>query len=114
MFLYFYKAECLRVVDGDTIDCQIDLGLGIYTHQRLRLLGVNTPELRSSDPAERQLARIAKEFVENSVLGKTLTVQTLKDKTGKYGRYLATIYVGDNLVSLNQMLLDNQLAVVYD
>jgi len=86
----------VKVVDGDTVDLMIDLGLRIYSLQRIRLSGVNTPELRASDPALREKAQQAKEFVETwfekaKADGMTIIVTTFKDKTEKYGRYLGQI-----------------------
>jgi len=98
---YLYKASVIKVVDGDTIDVLIDMGFNISVEKRLRLLGVDTFELRDPDPAKRRLARMGKDFVVNAVacggLKREVYVRTMKDKTGKYGRMLAAVFYQRNL-----------------
>ena len=90
--MHEYKGIVNRVVDGDTIDLEIDLGFGIYTKIRVRLKDIDTPELfRAKTPMEKEQGRKAKRFVEKKILGKTVIVFTFKDKKGKYGRYVANI-----------------------
>ena len=90
--MYTYKAKILRVIDGDTVEAVVDLGLTTYTKEHLRLYDIDCPELfRPSCAAEKEHAREAKAFVENLVLGKDVLIRTFKDKTGKYGRYIADI-----------------------
>lgn len=105
--MYTYNAELLNVVDGDTIDVKIDLGFDICINIRVRLLGIDTPEIRTKNLVEKTKGMEAKRFVEKAFAdnGNKCVVQTLKDKKGKYGRYLAIIIVGGK--SLNQMLIDN-------
>lgn len=102
---YQYKAECLRVVDGDTIDLRVDLGMKIEHRVRVRLQGINTPETYGvkKDSEEYKLGLAAKERLIELIMGKSLTVVTEKDKTGKYGRYIATIYVDE--VDVNDTLV---------
>jgi len=111
--MYQYRATCLGVVDGDTADFEIDLGLEITHRIRVRLYGINTPELRSPDPDERVKAQTAKTFLANAIVGRPLVVQTVKDRTEKFGRYLATIFVEGVDESVNSQLLDAGLAVPY-
>lgn len=91
-----YKFEnviCTNVVDGDTIDVEIDFGFKLKQVVRLRFNRINTPEVRGK---ERKQGLIAKRFVENRILGKPIKIETFKK--GKYGRYLAEIYIyGHNL-----------------
>jgi micrococcal nuclease len=105
--MYEYRVkEIVRVVDGDTVDCNIDLGFGISSMQRVRLHGLDTPETRSKDPREKQIAQDGKQFFtswleENK---NQLVVQTFKED--KYGRLLARfrassgICVNDEMVKL--------------
>ena len=97
--MYEYKAICTRVVDGDTIDVLIDLGLGILTRQRLRLYDVDTPELRSVNEDERKDAQNARLFVVDKLFEgnepRPLVLKTKKDRKGKYGRYLATVLLAE-------------------
>lgn len=97
--MYEYNAICTRVIDGDTIDVLIDLGLGVMTQQRLRLYDVDTPELRSSIEDERKDAQNARLFVVDMLFDgvepRPLKLHTIKDRKGKYGRYLATVYLAE-------------------
>lgn len=103
MELYNFRATCTNVVDGDTADLVIDVGFHLTTKQRVRFLGINTPERNQAGYQE------AKDFVIESILGKDIIVQTYK--TDAFGRYLATLYV-DN-VNLNVELLEKGLAKEY-
>lgn len=105
--------ECIvsRVVDGDTIDVEIDLGFDIVTKQRIRLLGVDTPETyRPSCEAERVHGELAKSFVEGECLGKSCKLVTDRDRKGKYGRYLGVVYAPGSSVSVNDLIVEKGLA----
>lgn len=108
--LYWYEAKCVRVVDGDSIDILLDLGVNVFKKVRVRLYGVDTPETfgvkRSSQEYKNGME--SKAFTKSFVTNKKLVVHTIKDKTGKYGRLLAEIYVDD--VCLNDELVKNGLA----
>lgn len=111
--LYTYAARVVRVVDGDTIVAEIDLGFEVYLHnEHLRLLGINTPE-RGEDGYH-----TATDALSERVGGKEVFICTVKAKrsdkeqTGKYGRYLATVYLdGENI---NQWMLEQGFAVPYE
>lgn len=110
MSLYTYKAKCINVVDGDTVDVQIDVGFKMTTVQRLRLLGVNTPERHQPGYHE------ATDFTAFNLLDREIYVHT--EKTDSFGRYLAHIYEldleGNPLpTTFNQRLLDENLAVPF-
>ena len=111
--MYEYKAKLIRVIDGDTVDFDIDLGFDSHLYARVRLLGINTPETYGVKKATEEYVTgmQAKNFVVDFLSGKEILIKTEKDKTGKYGRYLATVYVDG--VSLNQKLLDEGLAEEY-
>jgi micrococcal nuclease len=111
--IYQYRATCLAVVDGDTADFEIDLGLEISHRIRVRLYGINTPELHSPDDAERIKAVLARAFLSTMIFGKPLIVETIKDRTEKYGRYLADVFVEGVEKSVNAQLLEAGLAVEY-
>lgn len=111
--MYQYKAKVDRVVDGDTIDLIIDLGFKITTHQRIRLAEINTPETYNvkRDSEEYKKGIKSKEFVEKRLADNNNEVMIETSKlTGKYGRYIGTIWLGDNEVSLNKELVDKGLA----
>jgi len=113
--MYEYKAKLVRVIDGDTIDCVIDLGFDVRLKERIRLKGIDTPEVRTRDLEEKAKGLAAKERVEDAFRhSDEFTIITELDKKGKYGRILGTIMLPDRKVSLNQMLLDEGHAKVYD
>lgn len=108
---YIYRAKVVKVVDGDTIDVVIDLGFNISALKRLRFLDIDTEELRSSDAARRLKALEAKDFVRSALdSSKEVYVQTEMDKTGKYGRVLARVWIktqDEELQCLNRMLVES-------
>jgi micrococcal nuclease len=106
---YCYKATCTSVYDGDTVTLDIQLGFNITMHkQKIRLLGINTPEVRGSERAD---GLVSRDRLRELIEGKEVIIATHKDKGGKYGRLLATIYLDG--VDINQQLVDEGLAEVY-
>lgn len=88
--LYYYRADVLSVYDGDTCTMNIDLGLGAWLHgEKIRLARINTPELRGE---ERPEGLIARDFLREKIDGQQVLISTLKDKKGKYGRYIGEIW----------------------
>lgn len=107
--LYHYKAFVTRVYDGDTITVDFDLGFGIWKKdQNIRLLGIDTPEIRGE---ERPQGLISAEALRNRILDKQVIIVTDKDQTGKYGRWLGTVYLEQE--NLNEWLLNEGLAKPY-
>ena len=117
MELYWYMATCDRVIDGDTIKITIDFGMETYRKERIRLYGINTPEIFGvkKESEEYALGIKAKNRLEELLLDKTFYVNTIKDRKGKYGRYLANIYVdlNDEKVCINELLISEGLADKY-
>ena len=110
--MYEYSATIRRWVDGDTVDVTLDLGFDILYNNRIRLLGIDTPESRTRDLEEKKLGLAAKDRVkELCPVGSTVTVKTTKDGRGKFGRILGEIYVGD--VNVNKLLVEEGHAVEY-
>ena len=112
--MYQYKAKVERVVDGDTIDLNIDLGFKIITNQRIRLAGIDTPEIYSvkRDSEEYNRGMEAKQFVEDRMAANNNQVIIETDKLiGKYGRYIGTIRVADKEITLNDELVEKGYAV---
>lgn len=90
---YWYTGTVLKVIDGDTVDLMIDLGFSIHHKIRVRLYGVNTPESRTKDAAEKEMGLKAKEFTKDWLTNhKTVFIKTVVDKNEKYGRVLAELY----------------------
>ena len=116
----FRVTEIVKVVDGDTIDVLIDLGFDLYKKERVRIAGVDTPEKRTKDLEEKALGLDAtywmKKNLEDTIAGdEELTIRTeLKGGTGKYGRLLGWLYVGDDTVSLNEQMITEGYAWAYD
>jgi len=110
--MYEYNCKIVRVVDGDTIDVDIDLGFNHWIHgERIRLFGVDCPECRSRDKNEKAAGLAAKDFVKGLLHdGGTYTLTT-KEK-GKFGRYLGVIMLSDK-TSVNAALVSEHLAVPY-
>ena len=109
-----------KVVDGDTIDVTIDLGFDLYKKERVRIAGVDTPEKRTRDLEEKALGLDAtywmKKQLEDTIAGdEELIISTeLKGGTGKYGRLLGWLYVGEDAVSLNEQMITEGYAWGYD
>lgn len=111
---FCYNATVVRIVDGDTLRLNIDLGFHtILKNQSVRLTGVDAPETRSKDPKTKAAGLAAEKalsgFVEE---GSKVVVRTLLDDEGKYGRILGTIFI-ENGTNINKFLIDNNYAVEY-
>ena len=106
MSQFIYNAFVDSVYDGDTITCTIDCGFGIqFKKQKIRLYGINTPEVRGP---EKEQGIISRDRLRERILQKKIQLQTIKDKKGKYGRYLGIILLdGENL---NDWLVNEGLA----
>ena len=114
--MYEYNVKkVIKVVDGDTIDVDIDLGFKISYTQRVRLAGIDTPESRTKDLREKALGLEVKNKVKNAIdSAKTIVIKTeLPDSTEKYGRILGWVYLDNSLKSLNEQLIDEGYAWGY-
>ena len=111
--MYEYKCKVTRVVDGDTVDIDIDLGFGVWLHkERVRIYGIATPESRTRDKVEKRFGLLAKEFVKGFVKGSSVILRTQKyDAKGKFGRILGDIIVDDK--SLSETMIQEHHAVAY-
>ena len=93
--MHEYRCKVVRVVDGDTVDVDIDLGFGVWLKkQRIRLFGIDTPESRTRDKEEKIYGLKAKEFLKDQ-LKNGATLRTHKDGKGKFGRILGEFIVDD-------------------
>ena len=116
----FRVTEINKVVDGDTIDVTIDLGFDLYKKERVRIAGVDTPEKRTRDLEEKALGLDATEWMKKNLEGAIdgddeLSIRTeLKGGVGKYGRLLGWLYVGDEEISLNELMITEGYAWEYD
>lgn len=115
-----YKAVVTRVVDGDTIICDIDLGFYFwFKDQSVRLLGVDTPEIHSKDKEEVAFGHLSRQFVEkfcnecnNKILLQT-SIEEITTSKEKFGRILAVIKNPSTGKILNEQLIEENLAVKY-
>ena len=117
--MYEYKCKIDRVVDGDTVDVDIDLGFGIWLRkERVRLYGIDTPESRTRDLEEKKYGLAAKSYVQSFLpVGSMQTLRTQKDDKGKFGRILGEFVVYDAVTdssrTLNQIMIDRHYGVEY-
>ena len=113
--MYEYKAKLIRVVDGDTIDAEIDLGFKIFIKERIRFAGIDTPESRTRHKHEKSWGLAAKcrvkDLLEYEDAEFTLTTEL--QKKGKFGRILGSVILADG-TSLSEILLDEKLAIPYE
>ena len=114
MYEYNIK-KVTKVVDGDTIDVDIDLGFNISYSQRVRLAGIDTPESRTKDAREKALGLEVKNKVKSAIeSAKTVIIKTeLPDSTEKYGRILGWVYLDGAAKSLNEQLIEEGYAWGY-
>lgn len=114
--MYEYRVKKVtRVVDGDTIDVDLDLGFNISFSQRVRLAGIDTPESRTTDKIEKALGIESKEFLKKLIESAALVViKTEKpDSSEKYGRILGWIYLDNSDKSVNHLMIDSGYAWGY-
>jgi len=114
---YIYRIKTvLKVVDGDTIDADIDLGFDISLTKRIRLAGIDTPESRTADAFEKKLGLQAKDWLKHRLeFAKDIIIKTeLPDSTEKYGRIIGHLYINGEEVSLNNQMIAEGHAWDYD
>ena len=112
--MYEYNCKIVRVVDGDTVDVDIDLGFAVWLKkQRIRLFGVDTPESRTRDAVEKKFGIMAKNFVKGRLpVGSMQVLRTrMDDSRGKFGRILGEFVIEDS--TLNRLLIATNNAVPY-
>ena len=121
--MYIYRAVVVHIVDGDTVDVDIDLGFSTWLlKRRIRLKGIDAPESRTKDLTEKIYGLLAKDFVISKMpVGTEVVVETYLDDKDKFGRVSGRIYLYDGLdaaytedLSINQQLVENYLAVEYE
>tara|TARA_R110001606_G_scaffold96378_3_gene213480 strand:- start:1779 stop:2186 length:408 start_codon:yes stop_codon:yes gene_type:complete len=113
--MYEYRVKIVKVVDGDTVDVDIDLGFGTWLKkQRVRLYGIDTPESRTRDLEEKKFGLMAKKFLKEK-LSNGAILKTHKDGKGKFGRILGEfITIEDEArVNVNELLITENHAVAY-
>lgn len=114
--MYIYRCRINKVVDGDTVEIDLDLGFNILlANQKVRLAGVDTPESRTANKEEKERGLLSKKkLAEKLPVGSWQKIQTLKADSNddKFGRILG-VFIAEDGVSVNQWLIDNNYAVLY-
>lgn len=87
---YYYIAEVVKVYDGDTCTCVVDLGFKLSARIKVRLVGIDTPEIRTKDLDEKKKGKETRDWLREKILGKKVMLHTAKK--GKFGRWLGTIW----------------------
>jgi micrococcal nuclease len=115
MNLYHYKATVQRIVDGDTVDLEVSLGMDTYRRIRCRLGGINAPESRTRDLEEKARGLAAKKRLDEILEGQTIILQS--ESYGKYGRVIGTLWIQESqhaFKNVNQTLVNEGHASPYD
>jgi micrococcal nuclease len=112
--MYEYKAQVIAVYDGDTVTAVVDLGFSVTLKITVRLLGIDTPEVRTGNAKE--AAKAARDWLAERVMGKEVIIRTQKQKGSKdkYGRYLALLIIPGELTSINDQAIAAGHGVAYD
>ena len=111
--MYQYRINIHRIIDGDTVDVDIDLGFGVWLKkQRIRLYGIDTPESRTRDLDEKRYGLRAKKYLTQQIEGGAI-LKTRLDKKGKYGRILGEFISLDGNTNINELMISKHHAVSY-
>ena len=117
--MYEYRINIVKIIDGDTVDVDIDLGFGVWLKkQRVRLYGIDTPESRTRDLVEKRFGNMAKAYLKERLSGGAI-LGTRLDKKGKFGRILGEFFVvehgahTDQKINVNEELIAKHYAVAY-
>ena len=115
--MYVYRCNVVKIIDGDTVDVDIDLGFGVWMrNERVRLYGIDTPESRTRDLVEKRYGLAAKQYLTNMLDDEGgIVLKTHKDKTGKFGRILGELWRTTNFAdqSINNYMIEKHHAVGY-
>ena len=116
--MFEYNFKLVKVVDGDTIDVDIDLGFGVWLqNQRIRMMGIDTPESRTRDLEEKKFGLLAKDKLQ-TLLANGKVLKTFKDGKGKFGRILADVIVyhsaEDRWCGATEIMIAQGYGVKYD
>ena len=114
---YIYRIRTIsKVVDGDTIDADIDLGFDISLTKRIRFAGIDTPESRTTNLKEKAMGLESKEWLKKALEGaKDIIIKTeLPDSTEKYGRIIGHLFINGQETSLNNQMITSGYALAYD
>ena len=111
--MYKYNAKLIRVIDGDTIDALIDLGFNVWVKKRIRLYGIDTPETRTRDLEEKKAGKAAEARLIELMWECGNEFVLVSHGIGKYGRCLGELFIENSQESVNQMLINEGHAQIY-
>ena len=115
--MYEYRCKVVKIVDGDTVDVDIDLGFGVWLKkERIRMFGIDTPESRTRDLDEKKYGLMAKDYITKLLDDEGgIVLKTRKDAEGKYGRILGELWRTTDFAdtSINDLMIKNHHAVSY-
>ena len=115
--MYEYRVKIVKIVDGDTVDVDIDLGFGVWLKkERIRMFGIDTPESRTRDLDEKKYGLMAKDYITKLLDDEGgIVLKTRKDAEGKYGRILGELLRTTDFAdtSINDLMIKNHHAVSY-
>ena len=115
--MYEYRCKVVKIIDGDTVDVDIDLGFGVWLKkERIRMFGIDTPESRTRDLEEKKYGNAAKELITGMLDDEGgIVLKTRKDKEGKYGRILGELWRTTDFAdkSINDYMIEKHHAVAY-
>ena len=115
--MYEYRCNVVKIIDGDTVDVDIDLGFGVWMRkQRIRMYGIDTPESRTRDLEEKKYGLAAKDFLTGLLDDEGgIVLRTHKDGKGKFGRILGELWRTTNYAdqSVNEYMIEKHHAVRY-
>lgn len=115
--MYEYKCKVVRIVDGDTVDVDIDLGFGVWMHkERIRMYGIDAPESRTRDLEEKKYGLASKQYITDMLDDDGgIILKTHKDSEGKYGRILGELWRTTTYAdkSINEYMIEKHHAVRY-
>lgn len=109
-----YKAKLIRIIDGDTIDAEIEVGFDIFVRKRIRLWGIDAPETRSKNKREVKAGKKTLKRLKAILAVSDGQFELVTHGDGKFGRCLGEIFVKDHSESVNQVLINEGLAEKYD
>ena len=109
---YSYRVKnIVKIIDGDTFDCIVDLGFDVLLEARVRMYGIDTPESRTRDLEEKKFGLLAKEWLTKHLSDDIIITTELDNEKGKFGRILGCVWC--NGVNINNQMIDEHMAVAY-
>ena len=109
---YSYRVKSIvKIIDGDTFDCIMDLGFDVLLEARVRMAGIDTPESRTRDLEEKKFGLLAKDWLGNHLNDSIIISNELDNEKGKFGRVLGTVWAEG--ININEKMIDEHMAVRY-